>query len=61
MGGPNVPEFGSIKDEAGDQARMTMLSCFAVNNDVRYSATMLTTCINDVRVVAHIPAKIARR
>ncbi len=60
-GQPNVPEFGSIKDEAGYRALKAMDSYQAVKDGVHYPAMLLTTSSNDVRVAPHNAAKMAAR
>lgn len=60
-GQPNVPEFGSIGDEAGYRALKAMDSYYAVKEGVRYPAILLTTSSNDVRVAPHNAAKMAAR
>lgn len=60
-GQPNVPEFGSIKDEAGFRSLRAMDSYHAVKDGVRYPAILLTTSSNDVRVAPHNAAKMAAR
>jgi prolyl oligopeptidase len=60
-GQPNVPEFGSIKNEIGFRALKAMDSYHAVKDDVRYPAIMLTTSSNDVRVAPYNAAKMTAR
>ncbi len=60
-GQPNVPEFGSIKDEAGFRGLKAMDSYHAVKDGVRYPPMLLTTSSNDVRVAPHNAAKMAAR
>lgn len=60
-GQPNVPEFGSIKDEAGFAALKAMDSYHAVKDGVRYPPVLLTTSSNDARVAPHNVAKMASR
>lgn len=60
-GQPNVPEFGSIKDQAGFAALKAMDSYHAVKDGVRYPAVLLTTSSNDVRVAPYNAAKMAAR
>lgn len=60
-GQPNVPEFGSIKDEAGFRALKEMDSYQAVRDGVRYPALLLTTGINDARVAPYNAAKMVAR
>ena len=60
-GQPNVPEFGSIKDEDGYRALKAMDSYHAVRDGVNYPAVLLTTSSNDVRVAPHNAAKMVAR
>lgn len=60
-GQPNVPEFGSIKDQPGFRALKAMDSYHAVKDGVRYPAIMLTTSRNDARVAPYNAAKMAAR
>ncbi len=60
-GQPNVPEFGSIGDEAGYRGLKAMDSYHAVKDGVRYPAILLTTSSNDARVAPHNAAKMAAR
>ncbi|MEL4455696.1 prolyl oligopeptidase family serine peptidase [Lutimonas vermicola] len=57
----NVPEFGSVKDEAGFKALYEMDSYLHIKDGVKYPATMITTGINDRRVSAWEPGKFAAR
>ncbi len=58
-GGPNVPEFGSVADEAGFRALLAMDSTQAVEPGKRYPPVLLATGINDPRVSPHNAAKMA--
>lgn len=60
-GRPNIPEFGSIKDEAGFRALKAMDSYHAIKDGAHYPAIMLTTSSNDARVAPHNAAKMAAR
>ncbi len=60
-GAGNVPEFGSVKTEAGFRALYAMSPYAHVVNGVKYPAVLVTTGINDPRVDAWIPAKFAAR
>ncbi len=60
-GQPNVPEFGSIKDEAGFRGLKAMDSYHAVQDGTRYPAILLTTSINDARTAPHNSAKMVAR
>ncbi|WP_375391789.1 prolyl oligopeptidase family serine peptidase [uncultured Sphingomonas sp.] len=60
-GQPNVPEFGSIMDEAGYRALKAMDSYQAVSDGVHYPPILLTTSSNDIRVAPHNAGKMAAR
>jgi prolyl oligopeptidase len=60
-GPANVPEFGSVKDEAGFRALLAMSPYAAVKDGVKYPAVLLTTGVNDPRVDAWDVAKMAAR
>jgi prolyl oligopeptidase len=60
-GGGNVPEFGSVKTEAGFKALHAMSPYTHVENGVKYPAVIVYAGINDPRVDAWIPAKLAAR
>ena len=49
-GPPNVPEFGTVKDETGFRALLAMDAYQHVRPGVAYPAVMLITGINDPRV-----------
>ena len=57
----NVPEFGTVKDEAEFKALYEMDSYLHIEDGVKYPATMITAGINDPRVVAWEPGKFAAR
>jgi prolyl oligopeptidase len=62
QGGPaNVPEFGTVKEEAGFKALYEMDAYQHVFSNVRYPAVLVTTGINDPRVPVWEPAKFAAR
>ena len=60
-GVPNVPEFGSVKTEAGFKALLEMSPYAHVKDGVAYPAVLLTTGFNDPRVDAWEAAKMAAR
>jgi prolyl oligopeptidase len=60
-GVPNIPEFGSVKTEAGFKALLAMDAYTKVKDGARYPAVMLTTGINDPRVEPWMSAKMAAR
>lgn len=60
-GRPNIPEFGTVADEAGYRGLKAMDTYQAVRDGVRYPAVLLTTGINDPRVAPHNAAKLAAR
>ena len=59
-GGPaNIPEFGTVTKQHEFQALREMDAVAHVKNGVRYPAVLLTGGINDSRVEAWQPAKMA--
>ena len=61
-GGPhNIREFGTVKTETGFKALYAMSPYANVKDGVKYPAVLVTTGINDPRVPAWIPAKLAAR
>lgn len=60
-GGPNIPEFGTVKEEAGFRALKAMDSYHAVRDGVDYPAVLLITGINDPRVEPYNAAKMVAR
>ena len=60
-GVPNIPEFGSVTTEEGFRALLAMSPYHWVRDGVKYPAVLLTTGINDPRVDAWEPAKLAAR
>lgn len=60
-GPPNVPEFGSVKTEAGFRALYAMDAYQHVVNGTKYPAVMLITGYNDPRVSSWELAKFAAR
>ncbi len=57
----NIPEFGSVKTEAGFKALYAMSPYAHVQDGIKYPAVLITTGINDPRVAAWEPAKFAAR
>ena len=60
-GPDNVPEFGSVTTEQGFQDLYAMDGYQHVKDGIKYPAVMLTTGINDPRVVSWEPAKMTAR
>ncbi|MGH7627377.1 MAG: prolyl oligopeptidase family serine peptidase [Gemmatimonadaceae bacterium] len=60
-GVPNIAEFGSTKTEDGFRGLLAMSPYADVEDGVKYPAVLVTTGINDPRVPAWIPAKLAAR
>lgn len=61
-GGPsNIPEFGSITEPDGFKALYAMDSYQHVVDGVKYPSVLLTTGLNDPRVAAWQPSKMAAR
>jgi prolyl oligopeptidase len=61
-GGPaNVPEFGTVKTEAGFKGLYAMDPYLHVRDGVAYPAVLFTTGVNDPRVPPWAPAKMAAR
>lgn len=60
-GPPNIPEFGSVKTEAGFRALYAMDAYQHVVNGTKYPAIMLITGYNDPRVSSWELAKFAAR
>lgn len=60
-GPPNIPEFGTVKEEDGFKALYEMSAYHHVKDGTKYPAVMLTSGINDPRVVTWEPAKLAAR
>jgi prolyl oligopeptidase len=60
-GVPNIPEFGSVKTEAGFKALLEMSPYAQVKDGVAYPAVLLTTGFNDPRVDAWEAAKMTAR
>lgn len=60
-GPPNIPEFGSHKDEAGFKALLAMSTYHHTHPGVRYPAVLLIHGINDPRVAVWHSTKAAAR
>ncbi len=60
-GVPNIPEFGSVKTQAGFEDLFAMDSYLHVREGVAYPAVMIVTGINDPRVAPWQPGKMAAR
>ncbi len=60
-GPDNIPEFGSVKTEAGFKALYAMSPYANVEDGVKYPAVIIYAGANDQRVPAWIPAKFAAR
>lgn len=58
-GPPNIPEFGSVKTEAGFRNLYAMDSIQHVRRGTEYPAVMISTGLNDPRVSPWEPAKFA--
>ena len=60
-GVPNIPEFGTVKDEDGFKGLLEMSSYHHVKEGVKYPAVLLTHGINDPRVNPWMSAKMTAR
>ena len=60
-GVPNIPEFGTVKEEVGFKGLFAMSSYAHVQQGTKYPAVLLTTGINDPRVDAWEAGKMAAR
>ena len=60
-GVPNIPEFGTVTNEQDFKSLLEMSPYAHVKNGVPYPAVLLITGINDPRVDAWEPAKMAAR
>lgn len=58
-GPPNIPEFGTIKNEQGFKNLLAMDSVVNAKPGVHYPPIMITTGLNDPRVSSWEPAKLA--
>jgi prolyl oligopeptidase len=57
----NIPEFGSVKDEAGFRALLAMAAYHHIKPGTRYPAVMLVHGVNDTRVSVWQSTKDANR
>jgi prolyl oligopeptidase len=57
----NIPEFGTVKEEAGFKGLHAMSAYHWVKDGTRYPAALVTTGFNDSRVPAWQAAKMAAR
>lgn len=60
-GPPNIPEFGTVKEEDGFKALYEMSAYHHVKDGTKYPAVMVTSGINDPRVSTWEPAKLTAR
>lgn len=60
-GQPNVPEFGTVREEAGYRALKAMDGYHSVEAGRGYPPILLTTGLNDARVAPHNATKMAAR
>ncbi len=60
-GVPNIPEFGTVKNESDFQNLLQMDAFHKIKPGVKYPAVMLTHGINDPRVEPWLSAKMAAR
>lgn len=60
-GPANVPEFGTVKNEAGFRALLAMSSYHHLKDGVKYPATLLVHGVNDTRVAVWQSLKFANR
>jgi prolyl oligopeptidase len=60
-GPSNTPEFGSVQTEEGFKGLLAMDPYHHVSDGVRYPAVLITAGMNDPRVPAWMPAKLAAR
>jgi prolyl oligopeptidase len=60
-GPPNIPEFGTVKEEDGFKSLYAMSAYHHVKDGTRYPAVMITSGINDPRVITWQPAKLTAR
>jgi prolyl oligopeptidase len=60
-GVPNIPEFGSVKTEAGFKALREMSAYDHIKDGTKYPAVMFATGFNDPRVDSWEAAKMAAR
>jgi prolyl oligopeptidase len=57
----NVPEYGDLKSKQGFENLFEMSAYYHVKDGARYPAVMITTGMNDPRVVPWEPGKMAAR
>ncbi|MEP7083893.1 MAG: prolyl oligopeptidase family serine peptidase, partial [Betaproteobacteria bacterium] len=60
-GSQNIPEFGTVKDEAGFRALLQMSAYHHVVDGIRYPATLFIHGVNDARVDVWHSLKMAAR
>jgi prolyl oligopeptidase len=60
-GVPNIPEFGTVKNEAGFKALLAMSTYHQIKDGVKYPAVMFTHGVNDPRVEVWNTTKTAAR
>jgi prolyl oligopeptidase len=60
-GPPNIPEFGTVANEAGFRALLAMSTYHHIQDGVRYPAVLLTHGVNDPRVEVWHSSKAAAR
>jgi prolyl oligopeptidase len=60
-GPPNIPEFGSVKNEVGFKGLYEMSAYHHVRDGTAYPAVLVTTGFNDPRVASWQPGKMAAR
>jgi prolyl oligopeptidase len=60
-GVPNIPEFGTIKNEAGFKALLAMSTYANIKDGTKYPAVLLTHGVNDPRVEVWQTTKAAAR
>jgi prolyl oligopeptidase len=58
---PNIPEFGTVTSEEGFRGLQIMDSYTKVRDGVPYAAALITTGLNDPRVVVWQATKMAAR
>jgi len=57
----NVPEYGDLRNKQGFQNLFEISAYYHVKDGVRYPAVMITTGMNDPRVIPWEPGKMAAR
>jgi prolyl oligopeptidase len=60
-GVPNIPEFGSVKTEAGFKSLLAMSTYANIRDGTPYPAVLLTAGVNDPRVEVWHSSKVAAR